>query len=101
MCELEKPKFAIFAGVMSGMSFGMVLTGALSFVVLPVMVMLRPMSWVSRFKIVAVTASIGLGVFVLTNPYLPCNYLFHRSVVKSNVGNYGNFYKTPKFRWRV
>ena len=31
--------------------------------------------------------------FVLTNPYLPVDYLMHREIVQSNVGNYGNFYK--------
>ena len=37
--------------------------------------------------------AVGAVVFVVSNPYLPYNYLMHRSVVQSNVGNYGNFYK--------
>jgi hypothetical protein len=89
-------RFWILAGILCGSAFGMVLTGIVSFAVLPVMTMLRPMSWGSRFKITAAAAGIGLIVFIVTNPYLPMNLVFHHGVVKSNVGNYGNFYR-PRF----
>jgi hypothetical protein len=83
----------IITGTLCGAAFGMVLTGVVAFAVLPVMVMLRPMPWRRRITILLAAGAVGAAVFVAANPYLPLNYLLHRSVVRSNVGNYGNFYK--------
>jgi hypothetical protein len=85
----------IITGILCGAALGMVLSGAVAFAVLPVMTLLRPIRWGHRIRITAAAAVIGLGVFVLTNPYLPINLLFHRSVVQSNLGNSGHFYQ-PK-----
>lgn len=84
---------SIIAGALCGAAFGMVLTGIVSFAVLPVMTLLRPTPWRRRIALTMLAGSIGALVFVVTNPYLPYNYLFRRSVVQSNVGNYGNFYQ--------
>jgi Dolichyl-phosphate-mannose-protein mannosyltransferase len=83
----------ILTGVACGGASGMVLTGGVSFAVLPVMVLLREMTWRQRVGIVAAAGGIGIALFVLTNPYLPVDYLLHREIVQSNVSNYGNFYK--------
>jgi hypothetical protein len=84
----------ILTGALCGAAFGMVLTGIVAFAVLPVMTTLRPlMRWRQRLIITLAAAGVGGIVFVVTNPYLPYDYLFRRGVVQSNVGNYGNFYR--------
>ncbi len=88
----------IAAGIAAGAAMGMVLTGYAAFAVLPVMTLLRPTSWKTRFKITAASVLIGIAIFALTNPYLPLNLLFHRQVLHSNVGNYGTFYQ-PRLSW--
>ncbi len=87
-----KPRFSILTAVLCGAAFGMVLTGIAAFAVVPMMVFLRPMRWAQRLRICISAAAIGLAVFLAANPYLPIDYLFHRQIVQSNVGNYGNFY---------
>ncbi len=86
------PRWWILTGIACGAAAGMVLTGAVSFAVLPVMVLLRVISPKQRIAIVATAASIGIAVFVLTNPYLPLNYFFHHEILRSNLGNSGNMY---------
>ena len=61
------------------------LSGIVGFAVLPVMTLLRPMPWRQRLVTTLAAGAIGVAVFVVTNPYLPYNYLFHRSVVRSNL----------------
>jgi Dolichyl-phosphate-mannose-protein mannosyltransferase len=82
----------ILTGVTCGAAAGMVLTGVVSFAVLPVMVLLRENSWKRRIGIVAAAAVIGIVFFVLTNPYLPLDYFSHREILQSNLGNSGNMY---------
>jgi Dolichyl-phosphate-mannose-protein mannosyltransferase len=81
------------ASIACGAAFGMVLTGIVSFAVLPVMMCYRPMSWSNRSTLANAAGIVGLVVFAIFNPYLLYNLLFHRSLVQSNVGNYGNFYQ--------
>jgi hypothetical protein len=83
----------LLAGITAGAAMGMVLTGYVAFAVLPGMALLRPMSWAARFRVALLAGLSGAGIFVLSNPYLPYNYLLHREVLRSNVGNYGTFYR--------
>ena len=83
---------ALLSGAAAGAAFGMVLTGVVAFAVLPVMVLLRPMTLRRQVHVVLAAGAIGAGVFLAANPYLPIDLLLHRNVVQSNVGNYGNFY---------
>jgi len=85
-------KWWVLAGIFAGASVGMVLSGYAAFAVLPVMTMLRPIAWKRRFQITGGATLIGIAVFAVTNPYLPFNLLFHREVLKSNVGNSVAFY---------
>lgn len=87
-----KRRWWVLTGLACGAAAGMVLTGVVSFVVLPVMVMLREISWKQRIGIVAAAASIGITVFLLTNPYLPLDCFFHPEILRSNLGNSGNMY---------
>jgi hypothetical protein len=88
----------ILAGVSAGAAMGMVLTGYVAFAVLPIMTLLRPISWRERISIATKAALIGFANFTLTDPYLPFNILFRRQVLHSNVGNYGTFYQ-PRLSW--
>jgi hypothetical protein len=83
----------MLTGICCGGAMGMVLTGYAAFAVIPIMNVLRGSSWGHRFKITAFAALTGIATFTLTNPYLPYNMLFHKSVLHSNVGNYGTFYQ--------
>jgi hypothetical protein len=86
-------RWAMLAGALAGAAAGMILTGIVAFAVLPVMALLRPMRWSQRAAVSAVAAIVAAMVFLCTNPYLPLDYLLHREIVQSNVGNYGNFYR--------
>ena len=86
----------MIAGASAGAAMGMVLTGYVAFAVLPVMALLRPMSWKNRCGITAGATLIAIAIFTISNPYLPYNLLLHRQVLHSNVGNYGTFYQ-PRF----
>ena len=88
----------VAAGASAGGAVGMVLTGYAAFAVLPVMTLLRPISWGRRCRVTIAATAIGVGVFLLTNPYLPIDLLTDRRAVTSNVGNYGNFYR-PGLSW--
>ncbi len=83
----------VFAGISAGAAMGMVLTGYAAFAVLPVMTLLRPLPWRERMAVIAGAAAVGIAVFVLSNPYLIYDSAFNRAVLKSNVGNYGTFYR--------
>jgi hypothetical protein len=87
-------KWWVLAGISCGAAMGMVLTGIVSFIVLPVMTLYRRMSWLARARIALASAILGLLVFVITNPYLPYDFLFHDAALKSNLGNTSHFY-TP------
>ena len=82
----------ILTGVACGAAAGMVLTGVVSFAVLPAMVLLSEMPVKQRIGIVAAAAAIGVAVFLLTNPYLPLDYFFHPEILRSNLGNSGKMY---------
>jgi hypothetical protein len=88
-----RPRWWIIAGIFAGAAMGMVLTGYAAFAVLPAMILLRPMSWKRRIALLIGTGMIGLFVFIATNPYLPYDFLFNRAAIKSNIGNYGTFYR--------
>jgi len=85
--EGGKTKLAILAGALCGGAFGMIISGATSFVILPAMVLFRrePI----RRRIALVTASIAMGclVYAITNPYVITHLVTDRSTLFSNLGN--------------
>ncbi len=78
------------AGLLAGAASGMILTGIAAWVALPVTAWLRPRR---RWRTALWACAIAGLTFVVTNPYLPFDALFHRDRLASNVGNYGNFYR--------
>ncbi len=90
--DLGRARDAVLAGVLCGAAFGMILSSLPIFIILPLMTLMRPDEWPRRTRMAAIGLAIGGAVYVVTNPYVPINFLFHRELFASNVGNYGNFY---------
>ena len=70
-----------------GAAFGMVLSAWPVFIVLPLMVLLRPDTWRRRIGLAVSGVGIGVGVYLLTNPYIVINLFVNREVLRSNFGN--------------
>jgi hypothetical protein len=107
--QTGRRRWCFAAGAIAGAATGMVLTGYAAFAV-PVVAGLiggrraggpGPSAYPRtalrgtgrRIGLAGGAVGVGVFVFVLTNPYLLANLVFHRGVVGSNVGNYGNFYR--------
>ena len=86
----------VAAGALCGAAFGMIISSLIVFIVLPVMTLLRPMSWRERARVTALAGLIGAGVYVITNPYVPINLLTNPDVLRSNLGTSTAMYQaTP------
>jgi len=85
--ETGTRKWWVITGVACGCAFGMVLSAAAIFIVLPIMVLLRPMP--AREKLIALAGSVAIAllVYATTNPFVPINYFFHRDALHSNLSN--------------
>src|SRR5205085_3010239 len=101
--ETASRRFALGAGALCGAAFGMVLTGALSFILLPVMCYLRwrsrPPLASSRFRIALVdflsALGIGILVYAVSNPFVIIHLLGDRTILLSNLGNSQAMYRAP------
>jgi hypothetical protein len=87
--ETGARRWVVLTGVMCGMAAGMVLSAAVAFVVIPLMVILRPGKWSERAKLAAMAVVIGAIVYGVTNPYVPINLVRNPGVVKSNLSALG------------
>jgi hypothetical protein len=81
--ETGKRSAAISAGALCGAAMGMVLSSGPTFLILPMMSILRGRS---ACKIVGPLAA-ALGVYFVTNPYVAINLIVNRQVLRSNLGN--------------
>jgi hypothetical protein len=77
----------IAAGALCGAALGMVLSTLPVFLVLPGMVLLRRSTWPQKFRVAAGACAMGALVYLATNPYVPVNFIWHRTVLESNLGN--------------
>jgi hypothetical protein len=75
------------AAVLAGLAAGMVLSSFLGWVVLPVMMLLRPGSWKSCLGKMAGAIAIAVAAYLLFNPYVAINALTHPDILRSNLGN--------------
>jgi hypothetical protein len=75
----------VVTGALCGMAVGMVLSAAVAFLILPLMVLLRPMPWRRRSMIAVAGAGLGVLVYCITNPYVPLNLLRDPTVVRENL----------------
>lgn len=99
--ETGTRRHALAAGAACGAAFGMVLTGALTFILLPAMCYLRwrsrPPLASSRFAHVmahlAVSVLVGIGIYFLTNPFVAIHLLGDRTTLLSNLQNSQAMYR--------
>jgi hypothetical protein len=78
-------RWGILAGALCGMAVGMVLSALVAFVILPLMVVLRPMAWGERLKVALAAGLTGVAVYCVTNPYVPINLVRDPTVVRENL----------------
>jgi hypothetical protein len=78
---------AAMAGVVCGAAWGTVLTGLLSFVILPAMLVFRPLRWSERIRQLSVAVGAGIVTYALTNPYVLYNLLVRPEILLSNLQN--------------
>lgn len=90
--ETGKLAHAIAAGVLSGLALGMVLSALPVFAILPLMAMLRPMSWGDRIRVAIFSGLVGLVAYGVTNPYVAIHLLRGGEALRSNLGNSKAFY---------
>ena len=77
-------------GVICGMAAGMVLSAAVALLVIPLMVVLRPTSWQGRIRAMLGASAVALGVYCLTNPYVPIHLVRSPQILKDNLGALGH-----------
>jgi hypothetical protein len=87
---------ALLAGAVCGAAFGMVLSTAPIFSILPLMTLLVRMSWPRRLKLACAANLAGLAVYAATNPYVVIHQFWHHEVFQSNVGNSTAMYKVAR-----
>lgn len=75
------------AGALCGAAVGMVLWAYPVFLILPVMTLLRPEPWRRRVRVALTAGMVGVGVYLVTNPYVPINLFGDRAVLRSNFSN--------------
>jgi hypothetical protein len=91
-----RARWWIVTGALCGMSMGMVLTGMLAFVMLPIMVLMRPMNWRGRYVILISAPVIGVIVYFATNPYVLIHLLGDPTVLHSNLSNSKAMYEVAR-----
>jgi hypothetical protein len=91
--ETDETKWAVAAGVLCGAAFGMVLSGLMAFAVLPIMVLLRGGRISQRLMLLVMATAAGLLTYLLCNPFVVFNALFHPEVLRSNLTNSTNMYR--------
>ena len=82
-------RHVLLMGLQVGYAFGLVLTGIVGAALWPVLLIARWKSAERRRLVRHLLAAAGLAVavYVVTNPYIPYNYLFNRASLASNVDN--------------
>lgn len=83
-------KWWIVTGVMCGLAIGMVLSSAVVLLVIPLMVLLRPIPWKERAKLSAMAIGIALVVYAMTNPFVPINLIRNPAIVRQNLSALGH-----------
>jgi hypothetical protein len=84
--ETGERRWALLAGGLAGLATGMVLNALVAFLILPLMTLLRPMTWGRRAGVTAVAGMLGVVAYCVTNPYVPINLVRDPTVVRENLG---------------
>ena len=83
-----RQRSAVWMGLQAGYALGLVLTGVVAALLWPTLLLTidaprRQQAW----RHLGIAALLAIGVYVLTNPYVPYNWLFNRAALQSNIGN--------------
>jgi hypothetical protein len=84
---------ATLMGLACGAAISMVPSALPVVLVVPVAAMLRAEGWGVRVRSVAAAAAVTVGVYVLTNPYVPINAVRRPELLKSHFSNSADFYR--------
>ncbi|MGD8451064.1 MAG: glycosyltransferase family 39 protein [Phycisphaerae bacterium] len=106
-----RPRDAVHMGWQAGYAFGLVLTGIVALALWPALLLARrrnrnePGGRV-RLADLVLGLSLAGGVYLITNPYIPYNFLFNQTTLSSNFGNSLAMYADQMQRialgaWRV
>jgi len=93
--ETGSKKWWIAAGALCGASVGMILSSVPIFIILPIMVLLRPMNWRDRVITLIAAGVIGVDVYAATNPYVVKHLVAWNAAenpLRSNLANSGAMY---------
>ena len=82
----------IATAILCGSAFAMVVSSLLIFIILPVMVLLRPIPRRQRGRLLLFSCLIALATYFLFNPYVLINALSNRAVLFSNLGTSTGMY---------
>lgn len=84
---------ALRMGLLAGGAFSLVLTGLVAAILWPVLLVARkPLT--RRAAVDMLLAALGaIGVYLVTNPYVPYNALFNRAALQSNLANSTAMYR--------
>ncbi len=85
--QTRRSRWALLAGALCGAAMGMVLSGWTAFVLLVPMAVLTRVPWCRRAMIALASGGVGVLVYAATNPYVVINALWHREILRSNLGN--------------
>lgn len=88
---------ALWAGVLGGYAFGLVLTGLVAVTVLAVLFFLRTAHRRGVLQHLLVAGLCFAAVYVLTNPYPVYNVLFEHESLRSNLANSTAMYSVGRF----
>lgn len=80
-------RWSAAAGGLCGAALGMVLSGLWAFAILPVMIFLRSDPPRLRFRRLLLSLAVGILVYLITNPYVPLDAIFHPARLTSNLHN--------------
>jgi 4-amino-4-deoxy-L-arabinose transferase-like glycosyltransferase len=87
-------KWAAIAGVLVGACFGIVLSGLLAFAILLAMVFIRREDKHRRIPALAISISLAVLTYAITNPFVIINLIARPERFQSNLHNSTNMYAT-------
>jgi hypothetical protein len=91
--ETGARRYMIGTGLLCGAAFGTVLSAALIFILIPVMILLRRDTWKRRIYVITIAAALGVLIYFATNPYVAINLFRNRAVLHSNLTNSTDMYR--------
>jgi hypothetical protein len=87
-------RHALLMGLQAGYAFGLVLTGSVAALLWPALCLAcSPQQRRRALCHLALAGAVALGVYILTNPYVPYNWLANRGALASNITNSTAMYR--------